>query len=244
MTSVCIFSAAWRRFDVTRLVLKQRQRLCVELAAGGVDATNLIAADDENREIAAEYGCATLETPNEPLGRKCSKGLRHAADLADWVCWVGSDDWIHPDVFEPLLDRHGELVVVTGRRLAVVDLATGVLQIISSPSKYGAIPWLIDSRLLRTNRPAIRPDLPRGLDGALIRGIRLARKPFAVVEHDPHPFRCIDFKSDLNLSPFHGLVENLALGRPADAWDALSAWFPTDLVDDARTLSQGVAECA
>lgn len=239
--SVCILSAAWKRFDVTRLVLQQRQRLCVELAAGGLDATNLIVADDENLDIAVEYGCETLETPNDPLGRKASVGLRAAADMADYVCWVGSDDWIHPDAFEPLLEQRGaDKVIVAGRRLVVVDLASGVLQLISSPSKFGAIPWLIDSRLLRTNRPAIRPDLPRGLDGALIRGIRLARNSFEFVEHDPHPFRCVDFKSDVNLSPYEGLVANLAIGEPTAAWAALAAWFPSDLVDEARSVSEAV----
>lgn len=237
MISACIVSAAWRRFDVTRLVLRQRERLCADLASRGIQASMLVVADDENLEIAREHGAATIEAPNEPLGRKCNAALRYAADRADWVVWVGSDDWIHPDVFDPLLDaRDRPATIITGQRIAIVDLATGRLRRITSPSRHGAIPWLIDSRLLRVSRGPIRPDLPRGLDGGLIRGIRLSQTPFTFERHDPHEFRCVDFKSDVSLSPFNPLAANLGIGEPEHAWETLATWFPADLVDQAREL--------
>lgn len=241
MTSVCIASAAWRRLDVTRLVLKQRQRLCVELAARGIDAVSLIAANDENLELASEYGCETVEAKNDPLGRKCNLLLKRAAELADWIVWVGSDDWIHPDVFEPLDGRDRPPTIIHGSRLAIVDLQTGQLQTISSPSQYGAIPWLIDSRMIagKTGDP-IRPDLPRGLDGALIRGLRRMHRPLVFEQHDPHQFRCVDFKSRSNLTPYSGLAKNLGLGEPGTAWDELAGWFPADLIAEVRDLAERI----
>lgn len=239
MTSVCILSAAWRRFAITRLVLEQRQRLCGELAARGVDAVSLIVADDENLDIAREYGCETVEAPNSPLGAKWNTGLQHAARTgADFVVWIGSDDWIHPDVFDPLIGRNtGSPAIVTGRRLGIVDIRTGMLQRLSSPSQYGAIPWLIDARLLRTkNAEPLPPKLDRGLDGALVRGLRLGRLPFTWEWHDPHDFRCIDFKTETNITPYEGLARNIGVGDPEPAWPALAAWFPADLVEKASKL--------
>ncbi len=240
MISVCIVSPAWRRFDVTRLVLDQRQRLCVELASRGIDARSLIVADDENLEIAAEYGCDTLEAPNSPLGRKCNLGLHHAAQQgADYIVWIGSDDWIHPDVFQPLLDLPATrpVTIFAGTRVALVNLRTGELQRVASPSKFGAIPWLIDSRLFTTRTVApIKPELKRGLDGALIRGLRLARVDFEWVFDDPNDFRCVDFKSDQNITPYKSLAKHLAIGEPEVAWEALGDWFPADLIDKARAI--------
>lgn len=240
MTSVCFVSAAWRRFDVSRLVLMQRQRLCAELAARGVQATSLIVADDENLDIALEYGALTLEHPNDPLGAKANAGLLHAAALADWVVWVGSDDWIHPDAFDPLLaeddGEDGRARIIVGERLTMVDTTTGRLQLIKQCSKYGGIPWLVESRLLRTRRGPIRPDLPRGLDGALVRGLRLTQIPFRFVKHDMHEFRCVDFKTPENLSSFEGVRRNLGRGESEPAWPTLRRWFPTDLVDKAEEI--------
>jgi glycosyltransferase involved in cell wall biosynthesis len=248
LTSVCIVSPAWGRLDITRLVLAQRQRLCVELASRGIEARSLIVGSDENLDLADEYGSDTLEVPNRPLGQKCNLGFRHALERApDFIVWVGSDDWIHPDVFQPLIDRtRDELtsVIIAGHRLAIVDMHTGRLQRCSSPSKYGAIPWIIDSRLF-TMHPKlhpIQPELGHGLDGALIRGLRRSRIRFTFVMHDPHDFRCVDFKSNRNITPYEGFAKNLGIGDPELAWDALRERYAADLVNDARRLHEEMAQ--
>ena len=238
MISVCIASAAWRRLDVTRLVLRQRQRVCVELAARGIHAVPLIAADDENLDLAAEYGAETLELPNDPLGLKCNAMLRHAADHFDWVVWIGSDDWIHPDVFDPLDGRDRALSIIRGFRLCAVNLDTGQLRRVYSPSQYGAIPWVLDSRLIRGKSwNPIRPHLNRGLDGSLAQGLRLMNKGLVFEDHDPHEFRCVDLKTRENLSPYEGLTATKGYGEAGTAWDELKGWYPEDLINDARALS-------
>lgn len=248
MISAWICSAAWRRFDVTRLVLSQRQRLCEELAARGIQATSLVVADDENLDIARELGAVTLEAPNEPLGRKWNVALRYAAERADWVVWVGSDDWVHPDAFAPLTvpPDTGPARIIRGGRVTLVNLPTGQLQRVTSASKFGAIPWLIESRLIRATRrdSPIRADLHRGLDGGLIRGLRHAAIPFELELHDPHEFRCIDFKSGQNLSTFENGAAKRGIGEPEPAWPVLAEWFPADLVDQARELAEVHREAA
>lgn len=236
--SVWIVSPAHGRFAVTRLVLEQRRRLCRDLAVRGIDARMLITASDENLDLAREYGAVAVETPNRPLGRKCNIGLERAArEGADWIVWVGSDDWIHPDVFDPLpYQREGRERILIGQRVAIVDLATGMLMRCLSPSKYGAIPWIVPRGMLEPSRfRPVRPDLARGLDGALIRGIRLSRAPLDWHCLDPHDLRCVDFKSGVNITPFERL-EGHATGPLEPAWSALVERYPADLVERARRI--------
>jgi hypothetical protein len=245
VVSVCIFSAAHGRPAVTELVLRQRALLVAGLVEGGRQAVSLIYAEDENLDVARSLGHEAVHHPNRPLGAKCSAGLRHAAQLADFVVWIGSDDWIHPDVFDSLpdeLDDQGE--IHHGNRLAMVDLAEGTLTRISSPSQYGAIPWIIDSRLLLDGRHAlIQPHLDRGLDGALIRGMRLNRRlPMRFVKHDPHEFRCVDFKTGENITPYRGVTAHLGIAPEEAAWPALLERYPAELVDEARALSDNFRE--
>lgn len=238
-------SPAWRRAHVTALVLAERRWLCGELAARGIAASMLIVADDENLEVAAEFGAATVETPNLPLGRKCNVGLAAAAARADFVVWVGSDDWIHPDTFDPLLELEpgGAPQLIVGRTNAVLDMERGCLQRISSPSKFGAIPWILDSRVFRARSPGgpIQEDLRHGLDGALIRGLRRNRVPFGWVWHDPpHGLRCVDFKTSLNITPYWRPAKHLAIGPEIpDPWETLAGHYPADLVERARALTEG-----
>lgn len=225
---------------MTELVLAQRQRLCGELASRGFDAHSLIVADDENLDIARRYGSETVEAPNRRLGEKCNIGLRHAgAAGADWIVWIGSDDWVHPDVFDPILDEP-ELSerslppILLGHRLIVLDLKRGVLRRSSSPSRFGAIPWIIHRRRLeRVGFAPLRRDLGRGLDGALIRGLKKARVAPAWHYYNPHEFRCVDFKSEVNLNSYE-LVSRLGVQPEEPAWEALAERYPADLVERAR----------
>jgi glycosyltransferase involved in cell wall biosynthesis len=234
--NVWIVSPAWRRFAVTRLVLAQRQRLCADLAARGMDAQMLIVADDENLEIATEYGAVALETPNLPLGRKCNAGLRRAGEEgADWIVWIGSDDWIHPDVFDPLPYQARNSVMLIGHRLGIVDLPRGRMTRCSSPSKYGAIPWIVPRKMLEPSGFApVHDTSSSGLDGTLIRGIRRSRARLRWHYHNPHELRCVDFKSDTNITAYGRLTERLGIAPEQDAWPALAERYPADLVEMAR----------
>jgi glycosyltransferase involved in cell wall biosynthesis len=253
VTSVALVSPAWGRLAVTRLALTQRQALCGELAASGIDARCLVVADDENLDLAQEFGFDTLEAPNRPVARKFNLGLEHACrEGADWIVWIGSDDWVHPDVFAPLLpggalhdvDPADVPPIVIGHRLTIVDLARGALMRCKSPSTYGAIPWLLHRRMLEPAGFApLRPDLDRGLDGALIRGLRLHRAPLAWQTHDPHDMRCVDFKSDTNITPYRRL-QKLATAPEEAPWSALEQHYPADLVDLARATHLDLKEQA
>lgn len=248
MPVLFIVSPAWRRFSVTKLALAQRQLLIGELAARGIEAHGLIVADDANLDIARSFGMETLERGNEQLGRKVNDGIEYACKQgADYVVAIGSDDWVHVDMFtrlpklvaEPPEPTAENPVVfwdkapeaVTGREIALANLLTGRLQRCRVRGKYGVIPWILPRKLLEPSgfRP-VRDGISRGIDGSLVAGLRVMPN---WVFHDPHPLCRVDFKSRLNLTSYEGAAENLGDG-PEAGLGALAELYPPELVELAR----------
>src|SRR5688500_1198207 len=128
MSRVWLVTAAHGRYDVTRIALAQWQHLATVLEGRGVECRQVVVANDENLDIAREHGCDTVELDNHGgLGRRFHAGFRHAAGQgADYFVYLGSDDWIHPDLLDPLPPPG---VIVTGRRISFVHLPTGRLQV-------------------------------------------------------------------------------------------------------------------
>lgn len=216
---------AWQRFAVTRLVLAQRRELCDELAARGITADCIVVADDENLEIAGEFGFPTLTRPNL-LGYKVNSGIEMALDMgADYVSFVGSDDWLHPDLFMPgLMD--GE-TVVSGWKLCQYDLATGLSKVVSTRSRFGVIPWLVPAQALRGK--LVSNHLESGLDLHLGTAIMEARWTF----HDPHALARVDFKSDIQMTPYGAGIGPVA--------PPLAERYPAHLVEQVYSLSEQLA---
>lgn len=228
---VWLVTPAWRRFAVTRLVLAQRRVLCDELAARGITASCVVIADDENLDIAAELGFDTVEMDNSQLGRKLNAGFRYsAAQGADYLAFVGSDDWLHPDLFAPLLDEPG--CVISGRILALCDLLGGRLRYVAGRGRQGVIPWLIPRAALEPCGFAPLPDgQNRGLDLHLALALADAEWRF----HDPHPLARVDFKSHLNMTPY-GAARAIG-GEKSDPWGELATRYPADLVALAESTA-------
>jgi len=204
---------AWRRSTVTRLVLAQRRHLCDALSSRGITAGCIVVADDDNLDVAREFGFDTLERANL-LGYKINEGFRiAAAQGADYVSFVGSDDWMHPDLFDlGLMDGR----VVTGSKLCQYDLSTHVSKIVGTRSPFGVIPWLIPATAVEDKM--VSDHLEHGIDLEL--GLRLSALDW--VFHDPHPLARVDFKSNLNMTPY-----GAGLGPVAPP---LSDHYPADLV--------------
>lgn len=228
--AVWLVSPAWRRFAVTRIALAQRALLAAELAARGIDCHAVVVADDDNLDIAREYGFATVEMDNDGgLGRRFNAGFQYAAEQgADYLVHIGSDDWIHPDVFMPLLAPVTPRPILTGTQIAFVDLGSGQLKRASLGPPHGVIPWIIPRAVLEPCGFApIRPERLRGMDGDLVRGLRRAGVRVQWVFDDPHDLARVDFKSDVNLNAYDRVP---GAGRN-DAWQALRERYPAELVE-------------
>ena len=251
--NVWFVSPAWRRFAVTRLALAERRWLCDELAARGHTAHSVVVADDDNLDIAREYGFDTVELGNGDLGERFNAGYRYAAENgADIFVHIGSDDWVHPDVFNildtvditrpgepefgatPVVRRRGPQVVAQ-RRATVVDVATGRLQRCFVRGARGCIPWLIPRAVMEPcGFSPVRPGLMRGIDGALARG--LTTRPGWLYQPKERDDWLVDFKTPTNISPYGMLADTLGQGVEGTV-DDLAASYPGWLVELAKATT-------
>lgn len=192
-------------------------------------ANCVVVADDENLEIARGFGFETIEMSNV-VARKVNAGFEFAAAAgADYVAFVGSDDWLHADLFEGF---DGESIV-TGREITLVDLPRGVLSRMHTTSLHGMIPWLIPTDALAPcgHRP-VGEHLTKGLDYSLYRHVRERNWIF----RDPHPHTRVDFKTEVNLTPY-SFVGRTFGNKPEAPLDELREWYGDELVDLAEEFA-------
>jgi hypothetical protein len=245
---------AWRRFAVTRLALAQRRQLVDDLAARGVTADCVVIADDENLDIAREFGFPVVEMDNSQLGRKFNAGIQYAAAHgADFISAIGSDNWVHPDfiTLPPPDEPKGKRLkrppvrsvdaIVTGRLSFIVDLEVGVGRRIRGRGTNGIIPWIIPRRLLeRRNFAPIIDGKMSGIDHSLAMGVRA--KPSGWYFHDPHDLCRVGWKSGVDLTLYDGLARNLGYGQEeSDPFAVLATKYPADLIELARETHKELA---
>lgn len=261
--NIWLVSPAWGRFAVTQLVLAQRRWLCDTLSSRGWTVNSVIVADDDNLDIAAEYGFATVEKDNSDLGMKFNAGFVYAAEQgADVFVFIGSDDWVHPAAFDALetvdlneaideLSPTADSPVVVWRKgpkllgqrsITLVDLPRGAARRCYTKGRYGCIPWFIPrSALEPCGFAPIAPGHQRGMEGLLVRGIKHQRSNWIFQEADP--LWCVDFKSDSNITSYRSVAGTLGITSiDEDPWGFLGCFYPAELVAQARRLSQDMRE--
>jgi len=226
---------AWRRYAVTNLALAQQAHLRGALAARGVTSTTIVVADDHNIDIAREHGCETVTQNNAYLGRKVNDGIEHACrNGADWVAFVGSDDWLHEDSLDPLfaLGDDQRPPLIAGHLVTIVDLERGTLRRLGIRGPDGVSPWLIPRWMLEPSgfRP-VHDMLERGMEGALRRSLPDGSSR---VFHDPHEHCRVDFKTSVNMTPYTRVSRLLGYGPEETPWPALADHYPDELVALAR----------
>jgi len=234
---------AWRRYAVTNLALAQQAHLRGALAARGVTSTTIVVADDDNIDIAREHGCETVTQNNAYLGRKVNDGIEHACrDGADWVAFVGSDDWLHEDALDPLFavgdDQRPPLIA--GHLVTIVDLERGRLRRLGVRGPDGVSPWLIPRWMLEQScfRP-VGDSLVRGMEGALRRALP---QGFDRVFHDPHEHCRVDFKTSVNMTPYRRVAPLLGYGPEETPWLALATQYPVQLMELAWKTHRLIAD--
>jgi len=254
LASVWLTSPAWGRYPVTRLVLAQRRHLCDELTSRGLEAHGVIVANDENLDIAREYGFETVEMDNRWLGGRFNAGFEYAAKQgADYFVHVGSDDWVHPDFFAPLWDdtivikiyNPGPVVLVAQRSL-IVNLHTGrgkfVLAESFGPSHFGGFPpYLFPREVLEACEFApLRPrDWSNPIDPALNRSLQPQPN---WIPWEPNLYCSVSWNSKDAITPYR-YNEPLAVYSPEESpWEVLAEHYPAELVELAEKTHLEMAE--
>lgn len=229
------------REGITRLCLEQKAHLLHELAGFGVEAHVLVVGNDGNLGTARELGFATLVRPNV-LGLKLNDGLEWACREggADFVSFVGSDDWTLPAYMAALpapdkvrASRYQAFVSPDGSRLMVRPQA----------KPLGGSPWIIPRTALAAVgfRPVAREDRMSGMDFQIAGALGDKRAHFArFILWDDDPLRMVDFKGRgeqiwrwERLQPADRAALPLDTG---DVWNTLATRYPPDLVGRMQTF--------
>jgi len=245
--NVWLVIPARRRAAVTRLCLAQKQHLVRRLAVRGITANVVVVAEDENTMIGEQFGFDTVDYQGldyVALGQKVNDGFAHAYERgADYVAFVGSDDWIHEAAFAPLTETGPGAPVVAGHEIAVVDLEGERMRTLGVRGPQGVSPWFIPRWAL--DRVAGRPaqaHKERGLEGSIYRTARLWDADW--VFHDPHPLTRVDFKTSENMTPYELVAGQFGYGDEVAPWHPLAQRYPLNLVALAYETHKQLAAVA
>ena len=236
--TIWFVTPSWRRYDLSAVCFDQRVAVIRTLAEHGIEARCVVVADDENLDLARERGFDVVEQNNDWLGRKFNDGIEYACrNGASRVVPIGSDSWIDPAYFLPMIPRFhtltsGLYAVVTADRMAECDVTDA----------KGAGPYVIDRMALRYShfRPA-KDEIRRGVDGSTIRGIRMQIR---WKHRDVHPFQYVGFRGETFLTPYESLVQAWGVREHLDPWPILAEHYPVDLVERARAVLSAQVQVA
>jgi hypothetical protein len=232
----------WKREHLTRVCLQHRAWTISRLPHG-VEGFQVVIAADENLNIADELGCDTVEHRNV-LGERWNVGYRRAAELgADYVVPVGSDTWLHPDLFRGLTPdavaaaRTYAVVRDDGLRIAELDLGRPVRE--RPLARFAVSAWAFPAAILSTAAEPCKPGLMKGCDGSTFRRLEAAGPlPFRYV--DSHPLDVVAFRSDVQITPYERLTQKFHGREHPDPFARLAEHHPAALVEQAEALYAGV----
>lgn len=243
MSSLWFIIPAHGRFEKTRVCFRQLARTCQELKSAGIDATAVVIADDANLETAREAGFAAVSRANQPLGRRWNDGYEYAGrNGADFLCPLGSDDWVDPILFvDNLPDAHE---IRCSRLSAVVREDGKWIAPLRIWYEGGDGVRILPRKLLEPVgfRPA-ENHRQRAIDTSIMGRLSRVQRP-SLVYFDAHPFQIVDWKtSGSQLNTYQACLA-YATGPQADTWETLTGRYPEEALDEMRSAYQLPARVA
>jgi hypothetical protein len=232
------------RLNLARVCLRQLRRTCDVLTDGGIEASAVVIASDQNLDLADELGFATVREENGALGRRLNHGYQAACDerynprAVAYVVPIGSDDWVDPELIlsAPLSQDHltcfrrCAFVREDGRRIARLSIGyPGGVGIRVIPRSF-------------IERAQFRPadeHKRRALDTSTLNGLRRwnhGRTP-EIVYHDLHHLQVVDFKSPAGqLNSYKACLRFTHARESENVWGELAEHYPDEAVEEMRAV--------
>lgn len=239
MPSLWFVVPASGRLDLAQICLRQLRRTCDDLADRGVDASAVVVADDENLDVARDLGFAWVRRDNRFVSRKFNDGIQLACDRthnrrpADYVVPCGSDDWVHPSLFENLPNNH---TMVAFQRMSFVREDAQELTVRHLNNEGGCGIRIYPTSMLR--RVGFRPadeDRKRGCDTSILVNVKRSGALSMIDHRDIDPLHIVDWKSTgEQLNTYAAVDARHRAEHHADPFDALTGRFPDEALDEMR----------
>lgn len=244
--SLWFVTPAWQRYELTAVCLEQRRRVIEDLGKAGIEAHQVVVADDENLDIARSVGAHVVEAPNfdrrrnSLVGRKFNQGNAYAGEHgAEWIVQIGSDSWIDPAYFLPLVDPH--LTLTSPAYCAVQSDRIAELSVAPDKLEHSAGPYVFHRSLLEPSgfRPA--QDISNQTDTDTITGIEATAGPITWEVRTLHPFQYVGFRMVPMMTQYRSLG-GWVVAEHMDPWPILAQYYPADLVERARVVMASQAK--
>lgn len=241
MNTLWFIVPAHGRLGLAAVCLRQLKRTCDRMRDLGVDASAVVIACDENLEVARDLGFGTVDRDNLFMGRRLNDGYQLAGrEHVDYVCPVGSDDWVDPEWMASLLPASDE--VRCSRLSSVVNEDATRLAALRIPYPGGDGVRVYPTGMFR--RLGYRPvdeDRKRALDTNTFERLnRTLPQPPKLVYHDTHAAQIVDWKSAGNLNSYRSCLQ-FRDGPETDPWETLARVYPPDATGEMRALHGMVA---
>ena len=241
-TGIWFVTPAWGRYAITAVCLEQRRRVIAELAANGIEAHQVVIADDENLDTARALGADTVECPNalpdgtKILGRRWNLGMLHAArEGAEWIVQIGSDSWIATDYLLGPMDPG--LTRTSPAYCAVTPTRMARLMVAPSRMEHTAGPYVFHRSLLEPSGFASCEESSRFTDTSTIAGIVASGQEIRWQSVTVHPYQYVGFRVPPLMTTYRSLRRRWLVCE-MDPWKTLPRYYPPDLVTAARKAMQ------
>jgi hypothetical protein len=201
----------------------------------GVEAHCVVVGDDDNIEIAQEFGLDVVLQNNEHLGRKWNDGHEHAINHgATHIMPVGSDSWVNLDWWlQPgglvrddriIASRNYDIVHRDGtRRVHIwIPIAFGVHFVMPTAMMTG-----------RKSRPC-REDLSRGCDTSTLRTIDPGHRN--LIFSEAHELESVAFQSRPQITNYNNMRSKFGKAETTEPFSGLAALYGEELADEIEAF--------
>lgn len=245
MLNIWMVVPCWKRPEITEIVF-QEFRWVKKKVKGHVNL-NIVAVGDEcNLEIARRHGFHAISSPNDYLGRKFNDGYEYAyKNGADYVIPVGSDSWIHPDVFIKTNARlEGEFkpgtIMYSTMHAMINETGTelGLIKMLPQNNEYNKCSLLFYPRDLAEScgfRPCYEKQ-KSSCDRSTLENIMKKNKNVSFLYNkDFNPVQYLAFKNKKvqlwNYEEYKAQFKK----REENPWEYLEEFYPKELLDYGRS---------
>lgn len=228
---------AYKRFEMSELCFAQRKMAIEKLEAAGLMAHCVVIANDENLDLAQQYGFDVVERDNEWLGRRFNDGYEYAVKQgATHVFPIGSDSWCDPQFIIDYADARPNMAMPTNeaicsRNYYMIDETGTRGKRLWVPVEQG-VHFVVPAELIEACgfRPC-QEEIKRGCDGSAWQ--KLVRAGAQVVWSESHGYENVRFESWPQVSQHDKLgVKWGVLGSDTtEPFGLLRGHYPDFLVD-------------
>lgn len=234
MNKVLLVSPVFRRFELTRIMLKHRRAAITAARQLGVDAQCVCIGDEENLKVAESHGFATIPAPNI-LGSKYNDGHEYAVNMGyTYSLHCNSDQTFTPEFLKSISSCPTDRIIRTHWMTFIKGDGKSSLTFANPMWALKIYP----TALLKSNPRPCNEEAMRMCDTSTRDGV-VAANPDMPDMHtlDIHALDALQWESGFQMTPWS---KNLKVaswtgkGEEPVPWDGIANSYGPELVSDMK----------